>query len=133
ARLVDAGLKEGLDSTEVVIAPQGGSGLLYVAPRAEDRIPAILTFLRAQPYIGEVFYGPEMLHIGQRPENGLHIAFAMARTAEPNEFGVPGLISVCVSDENPAKPEGFGSEGGLGDFDRHPFLSANGGGFAPGT
>jgi predicted AlkP superfamily pyrophosphatase or phosphodiesterase len=133
ARLVEAGLKDGPDSTEVVIAPQGGSGLLYVAPSAEDRIPAILSFLRAQPYIGEVFHGPELLHIGQRPENSLHIAFAMARSSEPNDFGVPGLITVCVSDEKPGKPEGFGSHGGLGDFERHPFLIANGGGFAPGT
>lgn len=133
ARLIDAGLKDGPDSTEVVVAPQGGSGLIYVAQAAEGRIPAILSFLEAQPYIAEVFHGAEMLHLGQRPENGLHIAFAMARSPEPNEFGVAGLITVCVSDEKPGKPEGFGSHGGLGDFERHPFLIANGGGFAPGT
>lgn len=133
ARLVEAGLKDGPDSDDVAVAPQGGSGLIYVAPRAEARIPAILAFLRAQPWIGEVFHGAEMLHIGQRPENGLHIAFSMARSAEPNEFGVPGQITICVSDEKPGKPEGFGSHGGLGDFERHPFLIVNGGGFAPGT
>lgn len=133
ARLVAAGLKDGPDSTDVVVAPQGGSGLLYVAPSVQSRIPGIIAFLRAQPYIAEVFHGAEMLHIGQRPENGLVIAFAMARSAEPNPFGVPGQITICVSDEKPGKPEGFGSHGGLGDFERHPFLIANGGGFAPGT
>lgn len=133
ARLVAAGLKDADDSTEVVVAPQGGSGLIYVAQRAAARIPQILTFLQAQPYIGEVFNGSEMLHVGQRPENGLTIAFAMSRSIEPNEFGVPGLITICVSDEKPGKPEGFGSHGGLGDFERHPFLIANGGGFAPAT
>src|SRR5690606_32960478 len=43
-RLVAAGLKEGPDSTDLVVAPQGGSGLIYVARRAESRIPAILAF-----------------------------------------------------------------------------------------
>ena len=133
ARLVDAGLKDGPDSTDVVVAPQGGGGLVYVAPGVEARIPEIVTFLRAQAYIGQVFQGSEMLHLGQRPEHGLHIAFAMACSPEPNEFGVPGLITVCVSDEKPGKPEGFGSHGGLGDFERHPFLIATGGGFASGT
>src|SRR5690606_4544830 len=28
-RLVEAGLKDSLDSTDVVVAPQGGSGLIY--------------------------------------------------------------------------------------------------------
>ncbi|HEV2518326.1 MAG TPA: alkaline phosphatase family protein [Devosia sp.] len=133
ARLVEAGLKDGPDSTDVVIAPQGGSGLLYVADRARGRIPAIAAFLEAQPYIEEVFTGNEMLAIGQRPGNGLAIVFAMARSAEPNPFGVPGLMTLCVSDEKPGKPEGHGSHGGLGDFECHPFLIANGGGFAAGT
>jgi arylsulfatase A-like enzyme len=131
--LVEAGLKDGPDSTDVVVAPQGGSGLIYVAPHAMGRVPAILAFLRAQPWAAEVFLGDEMLHIGQRPGNGLIIALAMARNEEPNEFGVPGQIMLCVDDAKPGKPEGFGSHGGLGGFERHPFLIANGGGFAPGT
>ncbi|HQZ11355.1 MAG TPA: alkaline phosphatase family protein [Devosia sp.] len=133
ARLVEAGLKDGPDSTDVVVAPQGGGGLIYIAPRAEARINDIVAYLRAQPWIGEVFAGAEMLHLGQRPENGLRIAFSMSRSTEPNEFGVPGLITVCVSEEKPGKPQGFGSHGGLGEFERHPFLIANGGGFAAGT
>jgi len=132
-RLVTAGLKDSADSTDVVVAPQGGSGLIYVAPRAEGRIPDILAYLRAQPWIAEIFAGDEMMHVGQRPGDGLAIAFAMARSEAPNTFGVPGLITVCVSEEKPGKPEGFGSHGGLGRYERHPFLLANGGGFAPGS
>jgi arylsulfatase A-like enzyme len=132
-KLIEAGLKDGADSTDVVVAPQGGSGLIYLAPHAANRAPAILTFLRAQPWAAEVFYQDEMLHIGQRPGNGLAIAVAMARNEEPNEFGVPGQITLCVDDAKPGKPEGFGSHGGLGGFERHPFLAANGGGFASGT
>jgi hypothetical protein len=132
-KLIEAGLKDGPDSTDVVVAPQGGSGLIYLAAHAADRAPAILTFLRAQPWAAEVFYQDEMLHVGQRPGNGLAIAVAMARNEEPNEFGVPGQITLCVDDAKPGKPEGFGSHGGLGGFERHPFLAVNGGGFAPGT
>ncbi|MDB5529246.1 MAG: alkaline phosphatase family protein [Devosia sp.] len=133
ARLIDAGLKDSDDSTDVVVAPQGGSGLIYVADAAKDRIPAILNFLRAQPWAAEIFYGDEMLQLGQRPGNGLTIALAMARNNEPNALGVPGQITLCVSDDKPGKPEGYGSHGGLGAYERHPFLVANGGGFAPGT
>jgi hypothetical protein len=132
-RLVAAGLKDGPDSTDVVVAPQGGSGFIYVAERARDRVPEILAFLRAQPWAGEVFHGEEMLHLGQRPGDGLTIVIAMARDEAPNPFGVPGRITLCVDDAKPGKPEGFGSHGGLGRFERNPFLAINGGGFAPGT
>ncbi|MDB5525393.1 MAG: alkaline phosphatase family protein, partial [Rhizobium sp.] len=77
--------------------------------------------------------GEEMLHIGQRPGDGLSIVVSMARNEEPNEFGVRGHITLCVDEAKPGKPEGFGSHGGLGGFERHPFLAVNGGGFAPGT
>ncbi len=86
---IEAGLKDGPDSTDVVVAPQGGSGLIYLADARPDRAPAILSFLRAQPWAAEVFYGDEMLHLGQRPGDGLAIVVAMARNEEPNEFGVP--------------------------------------------
>jgi len=131
--LVKAGLKDGPDSTDVVVAPQGGSGFIYLAERARDRAPAILSFLRAQPWAAEVFFGDEMLQLGQRPGDGLSIVVAMARNEEPNEFGVPGHITLCVDEVKPGKPEGFGSHGGLGRFERNPFLAINGGGFEPGT
>lgn len=131
--LVAAGLKESRDSTDVVVAPQGGSGLVYLADRAMDRVPAITSFLRAQPWAAEVFVGNEMLHIGQRPGDGLAIVVSMARNEEPNEYGVPGHITLCVDEVKPGKPEGFGSHGGLGRYERHPFLAINGGGFAPGS
>lgn len=132
-RLVEAGLKEAADSDDVVVAPQGGSGFIYLAERAGSRAPAILSFLRDQPWIGQVFAGEEMRHLGQAPGQGLAIAFSMACCNDANEYGVPGHITLCVSDEKPGKPLGFGSHGGLGGYERHPFLMIGGGGFAPGT
>lgn len=131
--LVRAGLKESMDSTDVAVAPQGGAGLIYVAPRAQERVPAILAFLRGQPWAAEVFHGDAMIHVGQRPEAGLAIAFGMARNEDTNEFGVPGQMTICVDDVKSGPAAGAGSHGGLGRFERHPFLAINGGGFVPGT
>ena len=141
AELIEAGLKDGPSSPEVTVAPQGASGLVYLAGAGIARRGAIAAFLRAHAEIGEVFEGEAMRAIGQAPgygsghagRDGLAIAFAMARDEEPNAHGVPGRISVCVSDAKPGKPAGHGSHGGLGRFETHPFLIAEGGGFAAGT
>ncbi|WP_309083314.1 alkaline phosphatase family protein [Chelativorans sp.] len=132
-RLVEAGLKDATDSNDVVVAPQGSGGLVYLADRAKSRLPAIMSFLCEQPWIGQVFAGEEMRLLGQEPGNGLAIAFSMAASDDVNEYGVPGKVTLCISDEKPGKPAGFGSHGGLGGYERHPFLMINGGGFAPGT
>ncbi|WP_366654160.1 alkaline phosphatase family protein [Fodinicurvata sp. EGI_FJ10296] len=135
--LVGAGLKDHADSTEVVVAPQGGSGLVYMAGEGLARRDRVAAFLADHPAIAEVFVGDAMRPLGQAPEAGLQIAFAMARDEAPNGNGVPGRITLCVSGgvsgAKPGKPVGRGSHGGLGRFERHPFLIVNGGGFAAGT
>lgn len=131
ADLRAAGLVDAPGTVEV--APQGGSGLVYLAREGRARRSAVASFLRDHPDVAEVFVGDEMAHVGQRPGDGLEIAFAMARTEAPNAYGVPGQIKVCVSDAKPGKPTGRGSHGGLGRYERHAFLIAQGGGFAAGT
>lgn len=131
--LVAAGLKDSPTSCEVAVAPQGGSGLIYLAGEGLARHDAIAAFLVAHPYVGEVFMGNAMHSVGQAEGDGLAIAFSMAHDALQNENGVPGRIWVCTSDSKPGKPVGQGSHGGLGRWERHPFLIAEGGGFAPGT
>ncbi len=74
-----------------------------------------------------------MRAIGQVEGDGLAIAFSMAHDAEQNDHGVPGRIWVCTSDTKPGKPVGRGSHGGLGRWERHSFMIAEGGGFAPGS
>jgi arylsulfatase A-like enzyme len=129
--LVAAGLKDSAESVEVAVAPQGGSGLIYLTGDGVTRTEAIIQFLCAHPPVGEVFAGTAMRAIGQAEGDGLAIAFAMANDGEVNEHGVPGRIWVCTSDSKPGKLVGRGSHGGLGRWERHPFLIASGGGFAP--
>jgi len=131
ALMIEAGLKSGPDSTDLVVAPQGGSGLVYLADPA--RVGDVAAWLRAQPFIGAVFAGEEMRAIGQAPEVGLEIAFAMRSSEAENELGVPGIMTVCTSDAKPGKPKGHGSHGGMGRYETHPFLMIGGGGFAPAT
>lgn len=131
--LVAARLKDSPTSTEVAIAPQGGSGLVYATGAGLARIDAIAAFLAAHPRVGEVFAGPALRVIGQAEGDGLVIAFSMARDDTLNPHGVPGRIWVCTSDSKPGKPVGRGSHGGLGAWERHPFLIVAGGGFAPGS
>lgn len=131
--LLAAGLKDAPGSNEVVVAPQGGSGLIYLAGAGLARAGRIAAALREHPAVAEIFVGAEMRALGQAPGDGLAIAFGMARSEAPNANGVPGQITLCVSDSKPGKPLGRGSHGGLGRFERHPFLMANGGGFEPGA
>ena len=131
--LVDAGLKDGAGSNEVAVAPQGSSGLVYLSGAGAARRNDIADFLIRHPHVGPVFLGPAMRSLGQAESDGLSIAFAMASDAEPNAHGVPGRIWVCASDAKPGKPIGRGSHGGLGRWERHPFLIASGGGFAAGS
>ncbi len=131
--LVTAGLKDAPESTEVAVAPQGGSGLIYLAGPGENRLADITAFLNGHLRVGQVFSGRAMRALGQAEGDGLAIAFAMVHDAKENENGVPGRIWICTSDTKPGKPVGRGSHGGLGRWECHPFLIAGGGGFAPGS
>ncbi|MBM3522054.1 MAG: alkaline phosphatase family protein [Alphaproteobacteria bacterium] len=120
-RLVAAGLKESLDSPEVALAPQGSAGLVYLAPRAVDRLGAIVDCLRDQAEIAEIHAGAALAGIGMAPGRGLAIAFSMAKHEAPNAFGVPGCTHV-VADSAKTPRAGIGQHGGLGRWEQSPFL-----------
>jgi arylsulfatase A-like enzyme len=125
-----AGLKRALDSDDIVVAPQGTSVLVYFAREALARVGAVASFLKAQPWAGEVIVGAELARIGLQPTGGLQIAVSMAKTTGNNRYGIPGLTVTAVRfDPNPAKIS-HGQHGGLGEYEQQPFLFASGGGFA---
>jgi arylsulfatase A-like enzyme len=130
--LVEARLKDSLDSTEVAVASQGTSGLIYVAPRAAQRRDDIEAFVRAQDWVDGVFVGDGLAAIGMEPEGHLHLAFSMAKTEAPNAHGCPGG-SLIVAKAGAGETLGLGQHGGTGRFEQAPFLIAEGLGFAPGT
>lgn len=60
--LVSAGLKKALDSTDVVVAPNGGSDLVYLSPQEfptrealRERLQKIVDFCAAQEWSGPIF------------------------------------------------------------------------------
>jgi arylsulfatase A-like enzyme len=122
AALVEAGLKAGPDSRDVVVAGGGPSAQVYVAGHDRDRTAAIVRFLQDQPWIGVVFTprtppGTELLGDAAadddhgwadgtfslelanaaNPERGCDILFTLAWTDDGNEFGVPGTELATTS------------------------------------
>jgi len=128
-----AGLKQRLDSNDVVVAPQGTSALVYFAPEALDRVDAVAEYLGTRPWAGEIVVGQALERFGMQPSGGLRIAVSMAKAAGVNPYGIPGLSATAVRfDPNPAKL-GCGQHGGMGEQEQQPFLFASGGGFAGST
>ena len=71
AELVEAGLKDLPESGEVAVAPNGSAALVYIAPEAERRTPAIEAFLRARPWVGRLFGREALGEVGHAPSQGL--------------------------------------------------------------
>ncbi|MEP1029795.1 MAG: alkaline phosphatase family protein, partial [Alphaproteobacteria bacterium] len=89
--LVAAGLKDGPDSREVAIAPQGTSVTIYLAPEAMEREGAIVAFLMEHPAVGGVVHGADLAKLGMPVGEGVpRIAVTGKVTDTPNAFGVKG-------------------------------------------
>ena len=96
AALVSAGLKEALDSDDVIRA----SNSLYVAERVQDCLGDIIHFLQEQPWIGAVFVRDDLLEVcrgvmAQSAVYGFHrrsaeIMFAYRWRPQDNDYGLPG-------------------------------------------
>jgi hypothetical protein len=132
AALIAAGLKDGPESREVVVAPNGSAALVYVAPAAEGRIPALRAFLAEQPWTGRLFDRDALGEIGHAPAHGLAFAISMAGDEAPNAHGAPGRTLVCAPLGGKPDRMGFGQHGGLGRWAQAPVLAIRGRGFAPG-
>lgn len=131
--LIDARLKESSSSTDVVVAPQGSAAHIYVAKKNMELASEIEAFCRDHAWCGALLAGDALRPTGQAPVHELALSISMRKYAEPNELGVPGVTDVVTSDAKPAKPKGYGSHGGLGAYERKPFLIATGGGMATGS
>ncbi|WP_257033258.1 alkaline phosphatase family protein [Pigmentiphaga litoralis] len=129
--LVEAGLKQSMDSRDVVLAPNGTAFVLGVAPDAQDRIPALVDWLSAQPWCGGVHHGAALSALGLPVGDPCcAIAVDMAHDDRTNDYGVAGFAYV-VDDPDEAKNYlGHGQHGGLGRYEQRPFLVFDGGGFA---
>jgi arylsulfatase A-like enzyme len=133
ALLVAAGLKAATASPDVVVAPNGTAGLIYLAEAARSRTAAIVDFLRGKDWIGEIHVGEQLAALKLPVGTSLAIAFATRVRDEPNEHGVVGRAKIVADPAEQTKDyNGHGQHGGTGRHERHPFLFVSGGGFAPG-
>ena len=131
--LIEAGLKDAVDSTDVVVASNGLSASIYLAETARPRLPAIVAFLEADDRIDRVIAGAALSEVGQRTDTALAVAVTGKGSDDRNEFGVPGICNAFEDLLSPDTYPGCGQHGGLGPFEQHPFLLIRGPGFAAGT
>jgi predicted AlkP superfamily pyrophosphatase or phosphodiesterase len=130
--LINAGLKRGPVSSEIVVAPNGSAALFYFAEPAGGLVAEVARFLEAQDWVGRTFVGHNLGLAGLPTSSAMQIAVTLKSDERANPFGVPGHSHI-VRDSLEAKDcTGFGQHGGLGRNEQRPFLFVSGGGFAPG-
>ncbi|NWB27990.1 alkaline phosphatase family protein [Pseudomonas gingeri] len=132
--LVEAGLKSSLDSDDVVIAPNGSSCMVAIAPRFQFLQSAIVDFLSRQPWCSTVYEGQALAELGLSPDDpGTTLAVIMQHYRQANEFGIPGSTCIVADAQDPKAYGGFGQHGGLGTYEQAPFLIVQGKDFAAGS
>ncbi|MBV8506291.1 MAG: alkaline phosphatase family protein [Alphaproteobacteria bacterium] len=130
--LIQAGLKSAPRSSEVVVAPNGTSALLYFADPAGPLVGEAARFLATQDWVGRTFVGPDLVSAGLPTGSPMQIAVTLKPDDRTNPHGVQGHSNVVRDPQEPKDNTGFGQHGGLGKNEQSPFLFISGGGFAPG-
>lgn len=120
AWLAGNGYADELAAGALAVAAQGTSALIY-ASAGVRRLDALLTDAAAQPWAGRLIAGDRLREVGLGAGGSLVAAIDMARTAQPNAFGVPGCRFVAIDGEKPPAL-GCGQHGGLGPDETRPFL-----------
>jgi hypothetical protein len=133
AELIEAGLKHGPDSTDVVAMANGTATLIYLHPDAAARRAALDAHLRAAYWAGAVFAAEELGEVGQAAHQGLAFAVPMRADDGANEHGVPGRSLVAKPRWDKPDRLGCGQHGGLGVFEQSPVLLIDGADFAAGA
>ena len=132
ADLVEAGLKHGPDSTDVVAMANGTATLIYLHPDAAARRAALHAHLNAASWAGTVFATDELGQVGQAPHHGLAFAVSMRADDGLNAFGVPGRSLAAKPRWDKPDRLGCGQHGGLGVFEQSPVLMIDGPGYNAG-
>ncbi|MEH2922189.1 alkaline phosphatase family protein [Samsonia erythrinae] len=131
AELVSAGLKNSMDSDDVVVASNGTSVLIYLHPDMVSRKRKIECFLRNCAWAGQVFSRGEFESVGIPLEAGPEFAVSMHSTDAKNAYGVAGKGFTARRAGDKADILGAGQHGGMGTFEQMPFLMVAGQGFTP--
>ena len=130
--LVEAGLKEDLESSDVVLASSGMGALIYLSDKARDRTKKIADWIRDQSWSAAVYEGEALENVGQRSDTALAIAFGMAKRDDENRYGIRGFGHVASDIFMKSDTPGHGQHGGLGPYETNALLGISGGGFGAG-
>jgi arylsulfatase A-like enzyme len=130
--LIEAGLKDTSTSSDVVVAPNGTSALLYFADPTGALVGEVARFLETQEWVGRSFVGPNLAAAGLPTASPMQIAVTLKPDDRTNPHGVPGHSPVVRDALEPKDSIGFGQHGGLGKNEQSPFLFISGGSFVPG-
>jgi len=130
--LIAAGLKQGPDSRDLVVAPNGTAATLYFAEPDGDLVLRVSRFLAGENWVGELFVGHRLAAAGLPTDTPMRIAVSVAGEDKPNPHGVSGYAPIVLDPSDSESKIGFGQHGGLGPNEQRPFLIVEGGGFASG-
>lgn len=131
--LIEAGLKDGVGSSDVAIAPQGLSATIYLSKDAKPRRSAIAAVLASDSRIGRVVEGEKIADLGLDPDGGIDIVVTAAHRESPSADGAPGTSVAFQGDLKISNNVGCGQHGGLGKYEQSPFLICAGLGFDEGA
>jgi len=133
-RLFEAGFKISLESSEIVVAPQGSSAFIHFGGSALSRRAEVASWLSGQPWAGRIIAGEDLAELGQIPGDDL-LGVDMAKSPDSNRNGVPGLTAMAVrfSEQEDTIRRDCGMHGGLGAYETRPTLIAVGRGFEAGA
>jgi arylsulfatase A-like enzyme len=125
----------GLRTGDVLIVPDGGSALLYVAGHGPARVENVVHLLQAQPFAGVLFTRQSIPGTFSLAEARMDspsapdIILSLRWSSGTNASGVPGLL---LSDDGQRGP-GDGMHGSLSPYDLHNFCVAAGPDFKSGV
>jgi arylsulfatase A-like enzyme len=131
--LIEAGLKAGRASTDVLAQSNGTSTLIYLAPTHAAMRPELEEFLRTRDWAGLVLTTDELASVGQTSDNALAFAVSLRASDATNQYGIPGSALAALPRGGEAHPVGAGQHGGLAAFEQSPFLMVEGDGFSRGS
>jgi len=131
--LIEAGLKDHIHSSDVVVASNGLSAHIYVSDDARGRLNDVVKFLKEAEGIAKAYSGAELEKLGHRTDTPLAVSVVTDRNDSENPFGIPGC-GIAIDDALHADTNlGCGQHGGLGPYEQNPFLMVRGGGFVSGS
>jgi predicted AlkP superfamily pyrophosphatase or phosphodiesterase len=138
AKLIEAGLKDSTESTDVLLTGKGGCVLIYVQDHHQATVEAITEFLTKQSWCGPLFTSsctdpvpytlPLRLIRNQNPRSP-DILMSFAWESSPNRFGLRGMGAFAQGNVG----VGGGNHGSISPYEINSVLVATGPHFKQGT